>query len=144
MFVSKQTCQLFDNQANVVAIYPLQGLATENVPDWLEEFTNDLGYTDRIHPIFDALPALRKLCSGPHWPTPEQFLDALQFGNEKGFIFYGDWEPRDYLDDSTFVSGPGRRRIIWVYADTIEAGFDAVINAAKADHARQKANAGAA
>ncbi|MCM0751003.1 hypothetical protein DEA98_05240 [Brucella pseudogrignonensis] len=73
--------------ANVVAIYPLQGLATENVPDWLEEFTNDLGYTDGIHPIFDALPALRNLCSGSHWPTPEQFLDALQFGNEKGSFF---------------------------------------------------------
>lgn len=144
MLITKHQRRLFDVQANVVAIYPLEGLATENVPDWLEEFANDLSFAGEIYPIFDALPALKNLCSGPFWPKPADFLEALQYGNEKGFIFYGDWEPREYINENTFVSGPGRRRIIWVYADTIEAGFEAVITAAKADHERQLAKVGAA
>ncbi|RRY02993.1 hypothetical protein [Brucella anthropi] len=144
MKFSQYQNRLFNVQANVVAIYPLQGLATESVPDWIEELTNDLGYTDGIHPIFDALPTLRSLCSGSHWPTAEQFLEALQFANEKGFIVYGDWEPRDYRDENTFVSGPGLRRIIWAYVDSIEAGFETVIAAAEAHHAHKKAQVGAA
>ena len=144
MFVSKQTQRLFENQANVVAIYPLQGQATESVPDWIEDFLMYLDGLDRANPLFDALPAIKNLVSNPEWPTDSDVLEALQFGSEAGFLFYGEWERREYISENSFYGGPGIKSMFWAYADTIDAGFDAVILAAEAHHESQKAKAGAA
>ena len=144
MRIMKKTQALFDVQANVVAVYPLQGLATEHVPDWLDDFTDHLSNLSLDHSLFQALPSLKTLAESDEWPSNEDFLDALQFGNEKGFIFKGEWEIRRYIDEVSFVGGPGYRRIFWTYADDIDGGFDAIIAAAASHHAAQKAKAGAA
>ncbi len=144
MLVTERQNRLFNVQANVVAIYPLQGQVTEYVPDWLKDFIDYLNDHDLDDPLFDALPALKNLVDQEDWPEESDFLDALQYSDQKGFLFYGEWEMRTYIDASSFYGGPGCRRMRWVYADDIDAGFAAIIAAASADHERQKAKAGAA
>ncbi|KAB2772147.1 hypothetical protein F9L04_07495 [Brucella anthropi] len=144
MLVTERQNRLFNVQANVVAIYPLQGQVTEYVQDWLKDFIDYLNDHDLDDPLFDALPALKNLVGQEDWPEESDFLDALQYSDQKGFLFYGEWEMRTYIDASSFYGGPGCRRMRWVYADDIDAGFEAIIAAAEADHERQKAKAGAA
>lgn len=144
MLVTERQNRLFNAQANVLSIHPLKGISTERVPEWLEEFIQFITDLKADHPLFQALPVLGKMVAQDEPPADEEYLDTLQFGNENGFLFYGDWEVRRYLSDSSFVSGPGYRATIWVYADEIDAGFDAIIAAAEAHHDRQRAKVGAA
>ncbi|OEI84661.1 hypothetical protein GRI33_07090 [Brucella sp. BO3] len=144
MLITERQNRLFNAQANVLAIHPLQGLMTERVPEWLEDFIDFISDRDADHPLLQALPALQRLVGQDELPPYEDFLDAIQCGNEKGYLFYCDWEVRRYLDECAFVSGPGYRRITWIYTDDIDAGFDALIAAAEADHERQRAKVGAA
>lgn len=144
MLITEITHRLFNAQVNVEAIYPLQGLGTECAPDWLEDLIDFISDCDENDPLFLALPVLKNLVNREEFPAEEEFLDALQYGNEKGFILYGTWEVRDYRSESTFFSGPGHRRIIWTYADEIDAGFETIIAAAEADHERAREKVGAA
>lgn len=144
MLVTERQNRLFNAQANVLSIHPLKGLSTERVPEWLEEFIQFIIHRKADSPLFQALPVLGTMVAQDECPTDEEFLDAIQYGDEKGYLFYGDWEIRRYLSDNSFVSGPGYRATIWVYADEIDAGFDAIIAAAEEHHERQRAQAGAA
>lgn len=128
--------QLGDADADVVFVVPLAGIGTDAVAEWMEDFCERL---DDDSQIMTDLPALKDLISDDQYPRPEDLIEWVFLSQQTGFLFYAEWNIRDYITESAFASGPGRRRTEWFYADDMVSGFRKVIAAAEAEHAKSRA-----
>lgn len=126
---------LYKAETDIVAIHPIAGIATDEIPDWIENFAHCYNKPSQI---LSSIPELRPLFESDTTPDSRSIHAVLQESDRTGYILEIKWNRRKYLDFDTWVSGSGIRHRIWIYAESIVDGFNIALQHANAHHIAQR------
>lgn len=141
---------LFDAEARVAAIYPIEMIGDpENPPKWVEEMAENIDDTF-IGGIIDEMPELHSVRSADPYLNEKDHAQALAhewvWARRSGFIVHCEvcWRRYPEAGSDAFYSGWSIVSLCWIYAETLEEISAKVLAVATELHNKAKARAGAA